>query len=217
MDGDVAPLPEFAELAGRYGCRLMVDEAHGTGALGPGGRGTVAAAGLGGEVDVIVGTLGKALGGYGAYVCASAELRDLLINTARPFIFSTAPPPPVGRRPRWRRSTLLESRPGLVEQPAPQRARCSARRSRAEGLDVGAVAHADRPGVVGDARRAMALCERALERRRLRPGDPAAHRPGGNLAAAPDGDGEPPRRRAAARGAGDRQGGAGARRRRLRP
>ena len=94
MDGDVAPLPALAELAGRHGARLMVDEAHGTGAIGPGGRGTVAAAGLEGEVDVVVGTLGKALGGYGAYVCTSAQLREFLINRARPFIFSTAPPPP---------------------------------------------------------------------------------------------------------------------------
>ena len=72
----------------------MVDEAHATGCIGPGGRGSVAAAGLTGEVDVIVGTLGKALGGYGAYVCGSREMVDFLINTARPFIFSTAPPPP---------------------------------------------------------------------------------------------------------------------------
>ena len=93
MDGDVAPLAELAELAQRHGCRLMVDEAHATGALGPGGRGSVCAAGLSGEVDVVVGTLGKALGSYGAYVCASAETVDLLINAARPFIFSTAPPP----------------------------------------------------------------------------------------------------------------------------
>ena len=95
MDGDVAPLVDLAELARRHRCLLAVDEAHGTGALGPGGRGAVAAAGLSGEVDVvIVGTLGKALGSYGAYVCASAEIVELLVNTARPFIFSTAPPPP---------------------------------------------------------------------------------------------------------------------------
>ncbi|HXS46424.1 MAG TPA: aminotransferase class I/II-fold pyridoxal phosphate-dependent enzyme, partial [Solirubrobacterales bacterium] len=70
MDGDVAPLAELASLARRHGCRLMVDEAHATGALGPGGRGSVAAAALGEEVDLLVGTLGKALGSYGAYVCA---------------------------------------------------------------------------------------------------------------------------------------------------
>src|SRR5437868_12170238 len=69
MDGDIAPLAEIVELAHRYDARVMVDDAHGTGALGPGGRGSVHAAGLEDEVDVITGTLGKALGSYGAYVC----------------------------------------------------------------------------------------------------------------------------------------------------
>ncbi len=94
MDGDVAPLAGLLELARRHGARLMVDDAHAIGAIGPGGRGSVAAAGLSGEVDVVVGTLGKALGSYGAYVCATPETTDYLLNTARPFIFSTAPPPP---------------------------------------------------------------------------------------------------------------------------
>jgi 7-keto-8-aminopelargonate synthetase-like enzyme len=67
MDGDVAPLAEIVELAGRHGARVVVDEAHAIGALGPGGRGAVAEAGLEGEVDAVVGTLGKALGSYGAY------------------------------------------------------------------------------------------------------------------------------------------------------
>src|SRR5271155_4687633 len=70
MDGDVAPLREIAELADVHDARVLVDEAHATGSLGPGGRGAVAEAGLEGEIDVIVGTLGKALGSYGAYVCA---------------------------------------------------------------------------------------------------------------------------------------------------
>src|SRR6476469_3804260 len=62
MDGDIAPLVDLQALANQHGCRLMVDEAHATGALGPGGRGSVAAAGLSGEVDLVIGTLGKALG-----------------------------------------------------------------------------------------------------------------------------------------------------------
>src|SRR5208337_2721261 len=74
MDGDVAPLAEIAELAASYGARVVADEAHATGNLGPGGRGAVAQAGLEDEVDVVLGTLGKALGSYGAYVCASAEM-----------------------------------------------------------------------------------------------------------------------------------------------
>ena len=94
MDGDIAPLAHIAELAQIYGARIVVDEAHATGNVGPDGRGAVAAAGLEGEIDVVIGTLGKALGSYGAYACASAETIQYLINTARPLIFSTAPGPP---------------------------------------------------------------------------------------------------------------------------
>src|SRR4051795_1800337 len=94
MDGDVAPLAEIVELARRYDARVMVDEAHGTGALGPGGRGAVAAAALEDEVDVVVGTLGKSLGSYGAYVCCDSDMAEYLVNTARTLIFSTALPPP---------------------------------------------------------------------------------------------------------------------------
>ncbi|HXR13543.1 MAG TPA: 8-amino-7-oxononanoate synthase [Solirubrobacteraceae bacterium] len=94
MDGDVAPLAEIVALARTYGALVVVDEAHATGALGPGGRGAAAAAGLGGEVDVIVGSLSKALGSYGGYVCARREIVELMLNSARALIFSTAPPPP---------------------------------------------------------------------------------------------------------------------------
>ncbi len=94
MDGDIAPLPEISQLAREHSCRVVVDEAHATGALGPGGRGAVAAAGLEDQIDVLVGTLGKSLGSYGAYVCCSAQTREYLINSARSFIFATAPPPP---------------------------------------------------------------------------------------------------------------------------
>jgi glycine C-acetyltransferase/8-amino-7-oxononanoate synthase len=161
MDGDVAQIAELAELARRHDCRLLVDEAHATGVLGPGGRGAVAEAGLSGEVDVIVGTLGKTLGSYGAYVCARAELVDLLINTARPFIFSTALPPPV-LGAALAALILLDGQPGMVEQ---------LRRNGAilrdvlagRGLDVGASRTQIIPVVVGDETRAMALCERALE------------------------------------------------------
>ena len=103
-----------------HGCRLMVDEAHATGALGPGGRGSVAAAGLSGEVDLVVGTLGKALGSYGAYVCASAELREYLLNTARSFIFSTALPPPA-LAAALAALELLEAEPQRVERLQRQR------------------------------------------------------------------------------------------------
>jgi 8-amino-7-oxononanoate synthase len=161
MDGDVAPLAELVELARRHGCRLMVDEAHATGALGPGGRGTVAAAGLSGEVDLIVGTLGKALGSYGAYVCAGGELVDYLLNTARPFIFSTAPPPPVLAAARAALE-LLEEEPRRVE-----RLRSNARFLRsalaAEGLEPGGSGTQIVPVEVGAAAPTMELCERLLE------------------------------------------------------
>ena len=161
MDGDIAPLPELVALARDHGCLLMVDEAHGTGALGPGGRGAVAAAGLSGEVDVIVGTLGKALGSYGAYVCASGQVVELLVNTARPFIFSTAPPPPVVGA-ALAALTLLVARPGLVEQ---LRRNASILREAlaAGGLETGSSRTQIVPVIVGDPGRAMALCERALE------------------------------------------------------
>ncbi len=161
MDGDVAPLRELAELARRHRCMLVVDDAHATGALGPGGRGAVAAAGVGSEVDVVVGTLGKALGGYGAYVCASAQLVELLVNTSRPFIYSTAPPPPsVGAA--LAALGMLADRPGLVEQLRRNAATLREALS-AQGLRTGGSRTQIIPVEVGDARRAMALCERTLE------------------------------------------------------
>jgi glycine C-acetyltransferase len=162
MDGDVAPLPELLELARRHGARLMVDEAHATGAVGHGGRGSVSAAGLSGEVDVVVGTLGKALGSYGAYACANSETVDFLVNTARPFIFSTAPPPPaVGAA--LAALELLEAEPELVD-----RLQANARHLRtalaAQGLGVGAELTQVVPIHVGEAETAMDLCEAVLQR-----------------------------------------------------
>ncbi len=162
MDGDIAPLPELVELARRHRCRLLVDEAHGTGAIGPGGRGTVAAAGLGGEVDVIVGTLGKALGSYGAYVCARTEIVELLVNTARPFIFSTAPPPPAVAAASASLE-LLACGPGRVER---LQANAAALRDAlaSHGLAAGRSRSHILPLQIGDAGTAMATCELALER-----------------------------------------------------
>ena len=163
MEGDVAPIADLVDLARRHRCRLMVDEAHATGTLGPGGRAAVAEAGLSGEVDVIVGTLGKALGSYGAYVCASGEIVDLLVNVARPFIYSTAPPPPaVGAA--LAALALLEGQPGLVGQL--QRNAAVLRDAlTAQGFGVGSSRTQIVPVVVGGAATAMALCERALEGR----------------------------------------------------
>ncbi len=162
MDGDVAPLTELAELAQRHGCRLMVDEAHATGAIGPGGRGTVAAAGLSGEVDVVMGTLGKALGSYGAYVCASRELREYLLNAARSFVFSTALPPPVVAAAAAALE-LLEAEPERVER---LRSNAATLRSAlaAEKLPAGGSGSQIVPVAIGDPELTMRLCERALDR-----------------------------------------------------
>jgi len=93
MNGDAAPIGPLAEAAKRHDAVLIVDEAHALGVLGPRGRGLCAAAGV--EPEVLIGTLGKALAAAGGFVASSRVLRDLLVNRARSFIFTTALPPPV--------------------------------------------------------------------------------------------------------------------------
>jgi len=95
MDGDAAPLPLLAPVAEAHGAMLMVDDAHGCGVIGPDGRGTAAAQGAGAHVDIQLGTLSKAFGSAGGYVAGSTELCEWLRNSARAFVFDTAPPPPV--------------------------------------------------------------------------------------------------------------------------
>lgn len=95
MDGDYAPLNELAELKERHNAYLMLDEAHATGIFGKNGSGLVEQEGLIDRVDLIMGTYGKALGSYGAYVAASQKLVDYLVNKARSFVYSTALPPSV--------------------------------------------------------------------------------------------------------------------------
>ncbi|WP_404378963.1 8-amino-7-oxononanoate synthase [Caenispirillum salinarum] len=95
MDGDRADLPALCDLAERFGAFLYVDEAHATGVLGPEGRGPTCDPAVAGRVDMVMGTFGKALGGFGAYAACSAVLRDWLVNKAGGFIYSTAVPPPV--------------------------------------------------------------------------------------------------------------------------
>jgi glycine C-acetyltransferase len=95
MDGDIAPLAELCGLAEKFNCIMMVDDAHSSGVLGRNGRGTVDHLGCHGRVHVQVGTLSKAIGAMGGYVCGSRELIDFLYHRARPFLFSTGHPPSV--------------------------------------------------------------------------------------------------------------------------
>ena len=95
MDGDIGPLPALVEIAERHGAIMMIDDAHSSGVLGRNGRGTVDHFGLHGRVEVQVGTLSKAIGALGGYVCGSRDLIDFLYHRARPFLFSTSHPPSV--------------------------------------------------------------------------------------------------------------------------
>ncbi len=95
MDGDIGPVDKLAAVAQRYGAIMMVDDAHASGVLGRNGRGSVDHFGMHGQVDVQVGTLSKAIGALGGYVCGSRDLIDYLYHRARPFLFSTSHPPSV--------------------------------------------------------------------------------------------------------------------------
>jgi 8-amino-7-oxononanoate synthase len=161
MDGDVAPLEEIVTLAATYDARVLVDEAHALGALGPGGRGAVAEAGLEGYVDVITGTLGKALGSYGGFAACDHVTARFLVHSARTLLHSTALPPAAAAA-AMAALELLEEQPRRVEK---LRANADALRSALarEGFEVsGAAAHVV-PLVVGDAELASAIVEQALE------------------------------------------------------
>jgi glycine C-acetyltransferase len=95
MDGDIAPLPQIVELAEQYGAFVMVDDAHSSGVLGKHGRGSVSHFGLDGRVALQIGTLSKGIGALGGYVACSQDMRDFLLQRARPVLFSTSHPPSV--------------------------------------------------------------------------------------------------------------------------
>ena len=192
MDGDVAPLEHILELAERHRVRVMVDEAHATGALGPGGRGALAEAGLEDHADVIVGTLGKALGSYGGYVACDRAMARYLVNAARTFIFSTAVPPPAAAA-ALAALEILEEEPRRVHRLASNAAALRADLER-EGFDLQGSRTQIMPVVVGEADLAMRICDAALARgvfaqairpptvpagtSRLRLAVMASHRPG---------------------------------------
>ena len=110
MDGDIAPLPQLVELAEKYGCIMMIDDAHASGVLGRNGRGTVDHFNLHGRVDIQVGTLSKAIGALGGYICSTRDTIEFLYHRGRPFLFSTSHPPSVV-------ATCLAAFEVLVEEP----------------------------------------------------------------------------------------------------
>lgn len=115
MDGDIGPVDQLAELAEKYGAIMMVDDAHASGVLGRNGRGSVDHFGVTAKVDVQVGTLSKAIGALGGYVCGSRDLIDYLYHRARPFLFSTSHPPSVAAT-CIAAFDLLESEPERIER-----------------------------------------------------------------------------------------------------
>ncbi|HEY1767400.1 MAG TPA: glycine C-acetyltransferase [Terracidiphilus sp.] len=115
MDGDIGPVDKLAALAEKYGAIMMVDDAHASGVLGRNGRGSVDHFGLHGKVDVQVGTLSKAIGGLGGYVCGSRDLIDYLYHRARPFLFSTSHPPSVAAA-CIEAFNILEQEPERIER-----------------------------------------------------------------------------------------------------
>jgi len=115
MDGDITPLPQLVELAEKYGCIMMIDDAHSSGVLGRSGRGTVDHFDLHGRVDIQVGTLSKAIGALGGYVCSDRETIEYLYQRARPFLFSTSHPPSVAAT-CIAAFEVLEEEPQLIEE-----------------------------------------------------------------------------------------------------
>jgi glycine C-acetyltransferase len=115
MDGDIAPLPQLVALAEKYGCIMMIDDAHASGVLGRNGRGTVDHYNLHGRVDIQVGTLSKAIGALGGYVCSTRDAIEYLYHRAQPFLFSTSHPPSVAAT-CIAAFEVLEEEPQLIEQ-----------------------------------------------------------------------------------------------------
>ena len=115
MDGDIGPLPALCDVAEKYGAIMMVDDAHASGVLGQNGRGTVDHFNVHGRVDIQVGTLSKAIGALGGYVCGSKDLIDFLYHRARPFLFSTSHPPSVAAT-CIAAFDLLEQEPQLMDK-----------------------------------------------------------------------------------------------------
>ena len=161
MDGDIAPLPEIVDLAARYGAFVMVDDAHASGVLGPGGKGTVAHFGLEGKVAIQIGTLSKAFAAVGGYVASTKALCDYMGSVSRPYLFSSSHPP----------SVVATCLAGLdVIQNEPERLKHLWENSaflkkglKGLGYDIGASETPITPVMVGDTDKAKALSQGLFE------------------------------------------------------
>lgn len=162
MDGDLAPLPELVELAYRYEAMLLVDEAHATGVFGTLGRGVAEYFGLEKEIPVRTGTLSKAVGSVGGFVVGSGRLIDWLVQRARPYVFSTAPPAPMAaaalagleilQQEPLRRHQLLESAEYVRTE------------LRRQGWNLGPTVSQIIPVIVGRARLALEISAMLAQR-----------------------------------------------------
>ncbi len=162
MDGDIAPLPGIAAAARRHGAIMMVDDAHASGVLGRAGRGSVDHFNLHGQVDVQVGTLSKAIGVLGGYVCGSRSLIEYLYHRARPFLFSTSHPPAVAAACLVA-FDVLEQEPERIERLWSNTRRFREGLTRL-GFDTGLSETPITPIMVGDAELAMKFSDNLFEK-----------------------------------------------------
>jgi glycine C-acetyltransferase len=161
MDGDIGPLPALVELAERHDAIMMIDDAHSSGVLGRNGRGTVDHFGLHGRVDVQVGTLSKAIGVLGGYVCGSRDLIEFLYHRARPFLFSTSHPPAVAAA-CLAAFDILENEPERIEKLWENTRYFKSALGNA-GFDTGASETPITPIIVGEAKTAHAFSAALFE------------------------------------------------------
>jgi glycine C-acetyltransferase len=161
MDGDIGPLPALVDIAERHGAIMMIDDAHSSGVLGRDGRGTVDHFGLHGRVNVQVGTLSKAIGVLGGYVCGSRDLIEFLYHRARPFLFSTSHPPAVAAACLVA-FDILEKEPERIEKLW-ENTRYFKSNLKSAGFDTGASETPITPILVGEAKTAHAFSAALFE------------------------------------------------------
>lgn len=161
MDGDLAKLPEIVELAKKYDCLTYVDDAHGSGVLGRGGRGTVDHFGLNGQIDFIIGTLSKAIGVVGGYVASKKIVKEWLLHRARPLLFSTALPPAATAATIEAVKILMESEE--YTEKLWENARYFKERLKSHGFDIGKSETPITPVMIGEEAKTMEFSRELLE------------------------------------------------------